>query len=86
MELLSILLQAALDLAAIGKVGAGIGAGLAIIGAGIGIGRVGASALESIARQPEMANDLRSTMIIMAGLVEGTALIALVICLLIVIM
>jgi len=86
MELLSILLQAAVDLSPYAKIGAGIGAGLAIIGAGIGIGRVGASALESMARQPEITNDLRSTMIIMAGLVEGAALIALVICLLIVIM
>jgi F-type H+-transporting ATPase subunit c len=86
MELLSILLQAAVDLSPYAKIGAGIGAGLAIIGAGIGIGKVGASALESMARQPEISNDLRSTMIIMAGLVEGAALIALVICLLIVIM
>jgi F-type H+-transporting ATPase subunit c len=86
MELLSILLQAAVDLAAYAKMGAAIGAGLAIIGAGIGIGKIGASALESMARQPEVSNDLRSTMIIIAGLLEGAALIALVVCLLIVIM
>jgi len=86
MELLSILLQAAVDLTAYGKIGAAIGAGLIIIGAGLGIGKIGVSALESMARQPEISNDLRSTMIIIAGLIEGAALIALVICLLIVIM
>ena len=86
MELLSILLQAAVDLSAYAKIGAAIGAGLIIIGAGLGIGKIGVSALESMARQPEIVNDLRSTMIVIAGLVEGAALIALVICLLIVIM
>jgi F-type H+-transporting ATPase subunit c len=86
MELLSVFLQAAVDLAAYAKIGAAIGAGLIIIGAAIGIGKIGVSALESMARQPEVANDLRSTMIIIAGLIEGATLIALVICLLIVIM
>ena len=86
MELLSILLQTVVDLSAYAKIGAAIGSGLAIIGAGIGIGKVGMSALESMARQPEIINDLRSTMIIVAGLIEGATLIALVICLLIVFM
>ena len=86
MELLSILLQAVVDLAAYANIGAAIGAGLIIIGAGLGIGKIGVSALESMARQPEISNDLRSTMIIIAGLIEGAALIGLVICLLIVIM
>jgi F-type H+-transporting ATPase subunit c len=87
MELLSILLQATVDLvAAYAKLGAAIGASLTIIGASIGIGKIGTSALESMARQPEISNDLRSTMIIIAGLIEGATLIALVICLLIVIM
>jgi F-type H+-transporting ATPase subunit c len=85
MELLSILLQATVDLAAYAKIGAAIGAGLSIIGASLGIGKIGTSALESMARQPEVINDLRSTMIIIAGLIEGATL-ALVICLLIVIM
>jgi len=86
MELLSILLQAAVDLSALSKIGAAIGAGLAIIGASLGIGKVGTAAMESMARQPEITNDLRSTMIIIAGLIEGATLIALVICLLIVFM
>jgi len=84
MELLSILLQAVVDLSAYAKIGAAVGAGLAIIGAGISIGKIGTSTLESMARQPEIINDLRSTMIIIAGLIEGATLIALVICLLIV--
>jgi len=86
MELLSILLQAAADFTGFAKMGAAIGAGLAAVGAGIGMGRIGAATLESMARQPEMTNNLRSMMIIIAGLVEGVALIALVLCLLIIIM
>ena len=63
--------------------GAGIGAGLAAIGAGIGIGRIGGSAVEAIARQPEAVGDIRSNMIIAAALVEGVAFFAIVVCLLI---
>lgn len=58
---------------------AAIGAGLAAIGAGIGIGRVGAAALEGMARQPEMAAKLRTEMLIAAALIEGVALFAAVI-------
>lgn len=57
---------------------AAIGAGLAVIGAGIGIGLIGARAMEAIARQPEAVGDIRSNMILMAALVEGAALIAIV--------
>lgn len=53
-----------------------VGAGLAVIGAGIGIGRIGGSACESIARQPEMAGQINTTMIIAAALVEGAAFAA----------
>ena len=60
--------------------GAGVGAGLAAIGAGIGIGRIGGSAMEAMARQPEAANRLQTTMLIIAALVEVAALFALVIC------
>ncbi len=63
--------------------GAGIGAGLAAIGAGIGIGRIGGSAMEAMARQPEAANRLQTTMLIIAALVEVAALFALVICIII---
>jgi|GEM_PF-537401 F-type H+-transporting ATPase subunit c len=58
--------------------GAGVGMGLAAIGAGIGIGLIGHSALAGIARQPEQAGAIRGTMILMAALVEGVALIAVV--------
>jgi len=62
--------------------GAGLGAGLAIIGGGAGIGRLAASAMEGIARQPQSTADIRTTMIIAAALIEGIALFALVITLL----
>ncbi|MEZ4909795.1 MAG: ATP synthase F0 subunit C [Saprospiraceae bacterium] len=55
---------------------AALGAGLAVIGAGIGIGMIGGKAMEAIARQPEASGDIRSNMIIMAAFVEGAALIA----------
>ena len=55
-------------------------AGLAAIGAGIGIGKIGGSAMEAIARQPEASNDIRTNMIIIAALVEGVALFAVVVC------
>ena len=58
---------------------AAIGAGLAAIAAGIGIGKIGASALESIARQPEASGDIRGNMILAAALVEGAAFFAMVI-------
>ncbi len=67
----------------LGLLAAGIGAGLATIGAGIGIGKLAGSALDGIARQPEAAGDLRMTMIIAAALIEGVALFAEVICILI---
>ena len=80
--LLTILLQAAAA-AGISKVGATIGAGLAVIGAGLGIGKIGSSAMEGIARQPEASGDIRTNMIIAAALVEGVALLAVVVCLLV---
>lgn len=62
---------------------AGLGAGIAAIGAGLGIGRIGGSALEAMARQPEATGDLRANMIVAAALVEGVALFAVIICLLV---
>lgn len=61
--------------------GAVIGGGLAVIGAAIGIGRIGAAATESIARQPEAAGSIQTAYIITAALIEGVALFALVIAL-----
>ena len=83
MTLLAIILQVAANLVPIAKMGAGLGAGIAVIGAGIGIGKIGGSALESIARQPEAVGDIRSNMIIAAALVDGVAFFAIVVCLLI---
>ena len=57
-------------------VAAGLGAGLAALGAGSGIGRVAGSATEAIARQPEATNDIRGAMILAAALIEGVALFA----------
>lgn len=79
--LLSILLQTAAG-AGLGKFGAALGAGIAVIGAGIGIGKIGSSAMEAIARQPESSGDIRMSMIIVAALVEGVALIAIIVSLL----
>ena len=63
--------------AAYNGIGAGIGAGLAIVGAGIGIGLIGWSALAAIARQPEQKGTIQVNMIVTAALVEGAAIIAL---------
>jgi F-type H+-transporting ATPase subunit c len=62
--------------------GAGIGIGLAIIGAGLGLGRIGGSAAEAIARQPEASGDIRGAALIIAVLLEGATIIALVFALL----
>lgn len=61
--------------------GAGIGAGLAVIGAGLGIGRIGGSATEGMARQPEIAGTIQTGALILSALVEGAALFAIVIAL-----
>lgn len=67
--------------AALGKVGAAIGAGIAALAAAIGIGKIGNAALEAGARQPEQAGHYRMTAIIIAALVEGACLFAIVVCL-----
>jgi len=61
-------------------VGAGFGAALTMIGAGFGFGRIGAAALESMARQPEVAGRVLPTMIVIAALLEGATFFALFIC------
>ena len=60
--------------------GAALGAAISVIGAGLGIGKIGQSAMEAIARQPESAGNIRTTMIIVAALIEGVALFAVVVC------
>jgi F-type H+-transporting ATPase subunit c len=74
-SLLTILLQEAANVS-LAKAGAVVGAGLAAVGAGIGIGQIGGSALQSMARQPEMKGDLVANMFVAAALVEGVALAA----------
>jgi F-type H+-transporting ATPase subunit c len=60
--------------------GAGIGAALTIVGAGIGMGKIGGSALESMARQPETAGRIQTAMLIIAALLEGVTFFSLIIC------
>jgi F-type H+-transporting ATPase subunit c len=61
-------------------VGAGLGAGIAIVGAGYGFGRIGSAALESMARQPEVAPRIQTAMIVIAALLEGATFFALIVC------
>jgi len=75
------LLQAAAG-AVLSKVGAAIGAALAAFAGAYGIAKIGKSTMESIARQPESSSNLRTAMIIAAGMVEGAALFAIIVCLL----
>ena len=63
--------------------GASLGAGLAALAAGLGIGKIGASAVESIARQPNESAKIQTAMVIAAAFIEGVALFAVVVCLLI---
>ncbi|GFI38904.1 ATP synthase F0 subunit C [Muribaculaceae bacterium Isolate-113 (HZI)] len=70
---------AELSLQPIAGLGAALGAALAAIAAGIGIGKIGSSAMEAIARQPEAAGDIRSSMIVIAALIEGVALFAVIV-------
>ncbi len=60
------------------KVGVGLGMGLVIIGAGLGIGRIGGSAVDAIARQPEASGTISTQMLIAAALIEGVTVIALI--------
>ena len=74
-----ILLEVAAAGLSLAKIGACVGAGLAAIAAGIGIGKIGSSAMDAIARQPEAAGDIRSSMIVIGALVEGVALFAVIV-------
>jgi F-type H+-transporting ATPase subunit c len=75
------ILQAAAG-AALGKAGVSVAAAVAAIAAAFGISKIGKSTMESIARQPESAGNLRTAMIIAAGMIEGAALFAIIVCLL----
>ena len=63
-------------------VGAAVGAGLVLIGGGLGIGKIGSSAVESMARQPEAAGNIQTAMIISAALIEGATFFGLIVCML----
>jgi len=73
----------AIESVAISHAAAGFGAAIAALAAAMGIGKIGATAMESIARQPEAAGDIRSNMIVAAALIEGVAFFAIVVCFLI---
>jgi F-type H+-transporting ATPase subunit c len=62
--------------------GSALGAGIVLLGAGFGIGRIGGSAVESMARQPEVADKIQGAMIVAAALIEGATFFALLVCLL----
>jgi F-type H+-transporting ATPase subunit c len=85
--LLSLFLQAAAAVAGSGNnlavMGACIGAGLVALGAGVGIGRIGGSAMDAIGRQPDASGKIQTVMLIAAALIEGLALFAVVVCLLV---
>ena len=66
-----------------GGIGAGLGAGLTILGAGLGFGKIGSAALESMARQPEVAGRVGTNMLIIAALLEGATFFSLIVCILI---
>jgi|PlaIllAssembly_1097288.scaffolds.fasta_scaffold686293_2 F-type H+-transporting ATPase subunit c len=65
--------------AGLAKLGGAIGAGLAVIGGGLGIGRIGGSAVESMARQPEASGTINTAMIVTAAMIEGATLFAVVV-------
>ena len=69
--------------AGLAKVGAAFAASVAVIAASLGISKIGSTALEAIARQPEAAGDIRSSMILAAALSEGVAMFAVVVCFLV---
>ncbi|MDB5235879.1 MAG: hypothetical protein JWR44_2872 [Hymenobacter sp.] len=85
--LLSLFLQAVAAVADNGNnlavMGACIGAGLVALGAGVGIGRIGGSAMDAIGRQPDASGKIQTVMLIAAALIEGLALFAVVVCLLV---
>ena len=83
LDLLQDVVQAAVDLAPLAKLGAALAAGIVTFGAGLGISKIASSALESSARQPEIADKAQTSMLISAAFVEGVSLFALVVCLLI---
>lgn len=85
MILSTLLLQAAATVAW-GKIAGAVGAAMAAFAAAWGIGKIGSSAMEAIARQPESAGNIRTAMIIIGALVEGACLFAIIACLMAVVL
>ncbi|NHB68041.1 ATP synthase F0 subunit C [Perlabentimonas gracilis] len=85
MTTLFIVLQAVAG-AALAKVGAALGSAIIVIGASWGIGKIGTSALESMARQPEAAGDIRGSMVVAAALIEGVSFFAIIVCALVILL
>lgn len=81
--ILTVILQVSVG-ASLGKLAAAFGAAIAAMSAGMGIGKIGASAMEAIARQPEASGDIRSSMIVSAALIEGVAFFAVIVCALVI--
>lgn len=79
--LLSTILLEAAGMAVWAKAAGTIGAGIAALAAAYGIGKIGSSAMEAIARQPEAAGNIRSAMLIIGAFVEGACLFAIIACL-----
>ncbi len=76
LPLLTVVQDSVQSAAADSTLGVGIGIGLALVGAGLGLGRIGGEAAQAIARQPEAANDIRGTALLIAFLMEGATIIA----------
>lgn len=85
MTTLLIVLQAVAG-AAWAKIGAALGSAIIVLGASWGIGKIGTSALESMARQPEAAGDIRGSMVVAAALIEGVSFFAIIICALVILL
>ena len=81
--ILTVILQVSVG-SILGKLAAAFGAAIAAMSAGMGIGKIGASAMEAIARQPEASGDIRSSMIVSAALIEGVAFFAVIVCALVI--
>jgi F-type H+-transporting ATPase subunit c len=82
LNMLALLQEAAAAGGDLGLLGAGLAFGLIIIGAGLGLGRIGGQAAEGIARQPEASAEIRGAALLIAVLLEGATIIALVFALL----
>ena len=75
-----------IDVIALAKTGAAFASAIIVLGASWGIGRIGSTALDSMARQPEAAGDIRGSMVVAAALVEGVSFFAIIICALVILL